>query len=177
MTAPTISHILIDETQIQQRIHELGQTITADYMGVDELVLICVLKGGMVFMSDLMRSIQVPHMIDCIRVSSYGLGARHSSGQVALKSDINLDIRGKHVLVIEDIIDTGHTLAFLEDYLAASQPASLACCTLLDKPSRREVPVDVRYIGFSIPDEFVVGYGIDADERFRHLPYIAAVAG
>lgn len=174
---PRITQKLIDETILQNRIVELGKHITADYQNADELVLIGILKGSFVFLSDLIRQIEVPHTIEFLQVSSYGIGARESSGTINLKLDIGCDIRNKHVLVVEDIVDTGNTLNFIIQHIKRHLPADLSICTLLDKPSRRKVPVDVRYVGFTIPDEFVVGYGIDADERFRHLPYIATVTG
>lgn len=170
-----IAHKLIDEISLHNRIHELGELITRDYKDADELVLIGILKGSFVFLSDLVRQINLPHTIEFLQVSSYGMGARESSGTIHLKLDISTDLSNKHVLVVEDIVDSGNTLSFIIQHLESYQPADVAICTLLDKPSRRKIPVDVQYVGFSIPDEFVVGYGIDADEQFRHLPYIGVV--
>jgi len=172
-----VAHKLIDEVTLQNRIMELGQAISNDYAEVDELVLIGILKGSFVFLGDLTRQINVPHMIEFLQVSSYGIGARESRGTINLNLDIQTDLTDKHVLIIEDIIDSGNTLDFVVQHLQRYNPADVAICTLLDKPSRRQVEVDVDYVGFEIPDEFVVGYGIDADEQFRHLPYIASVDG
>ena len=126
-------------------------------------------------MSDLMRQIKTPHTMDTIQVSSYGIGGRESTGEVQMTLNLGINLVGKHVLVVEDIIDSGHTLQAVVEALQTQDVASLEICALLDKPSRRKVDVDVKYIGFTIPDEFIVGYGIDADEQFRHLPYIATV--
>lgn len=172
-----VAHKLIDEVTLQNRIMELGQAISNDYAEVDELVLIGILKGSFVFLGDLTRQINVPHMIEFLQVSSYGIGARESRGTINLNLDIQTDLTDKHVLIVEDIIDSGNTLDFVVQHLQRYNPADVAICTLLDKPSRRQVEVDVDYVGFEIPDEFVVGYGIDADEQFRHLPYIASVDG
>lgn len=170
-----VARKLIDEDTLQQRIAELGQQISADYAGVDELVLIGILKGSFVFLGDLTRQINVPHEIEFLQVSSYGIGVRESSGDIDLKLDIQTDLRNKHVLIVEDIIDSGNTLSFIIEHLKSYSPIDVSICTLLDKPTRRKVFVKTAYVGFTISDEFVVGYGIDADERFRHLPYIASV--
>lgn len=170
-----VARKLIDEITLQNRIIELGQMISAQYVDVDELVLIGILKGSFVFLSDLTRKITVPHTIEFLQVSSYGIGARESSGTINLNLDIQTELTDKHVLIVEDIIDSGNTLHFIVQHLRRYNPADVAICTLLDKPTRRKVHVDVDYVGFEIPDEFVVGYGIDADEQFRHLPYIASV--
>lgn len=172
-----VARKLIDETTLQTRIIELGQAISERYAEVDELVLIGILKGSFVFLGDLTRRITVPHMIEFLQVSSYGIGARESNGTINLNLDIQTDLTNKHVLIVEDIIDSGNTLSFIMQHLRRYNPADVAICTLLDKPSRRKVQIDVDYVGFEIPDEFVVGYGIDADEQFRHLPYIASVDG
>ncbi len=176
-STPRLASEMISESKLQRRLAELGQRITFDYADTQELILIGVLKGSVVFLSDLMRQIHVPHTIEFIQASSYGIGARESSGNVQIKLDVSTDIEGKDVLIVEDIIDTGYTLKCLREHLLARRPASLEICTLLDKPSRRVVDVPVKYVGFPIPDEFVVGYGIDADEMYRHLPYIASVSG
>ena len=170
-----VARKLIDEHTLQHRIAGLGQTISSDYETVDELVLIGILKGSFVFLGDLTRQITVPHTIEFLQVSSYGIGARESSGTINLKLDIQTDLANKHVLIVEDIIDSGNTLNFIVQHLQRYAPADVQICTLLDKPTRRRMPIDVRYVGFTIPDKFVVGYGIDADEQFRHLPYIASV--
>jgi hypoxanthine phosphoribosyltransferase len=172
-----VARKLIDESALHIRIAQLGEMISLQYADVDELILIGILKGSFVFLSDLTRQITVPHMIEFLQVSSYGIGARESSGTINLNLDIQTDLTNKHVLIVEDIIDSGNTLSFIVQHLQRYNPADVAICTLLDKPSRRQVPVDVAYVGFEIPDEFIVGYGIDADEQFRHLPYIASVDG
>lgn len=165
-----VERVLIDESALQQRLAELGAAISAAYAGQD-LLLISVLKGSVLFMADLMRQISVPHEIDFMATSSYGAGSQ-SSGIVRILKDLNKPIEGRHVLIVEDIIDSGHTLAYLIGLLAARNPASLKIVTLLDKPERREVAIDVAWTGFSIPNEFVIGYGLDYDERYRNLPYI-----
>lgn len=170
-----VARKLIDESTLQERIIGLGQAISCDYAEVKDLVLIGILKGSFVFLGDLTRQIDVPHTIEFLQVSSYGIGARESSGMINLKLDIQTDLRDKHVLIVEDIIDSGNTLHFIMQHLSQYAPANVKICTLLDKPTRRKVSIDVQYTGFTIPDEFVVGYGIDADEQFRHLPYIACV--
>jgi hypoxanthine phosphoribosyltransferase len=170
-----LKETLIDEAAIQKRVAELGAELTADYDSVDDLLLLCVLKGGVMFLCDLMRHIDVPHAIDFMAISSYGSGARSSTGQVRIEKDMSTHITGRHVLIVEDIIDTGHTLRFVMDMLESRQPASLKLCTLLDKPDRREVDIPVDYIGFSIENKFVFGYGLDLDEKFRNLPFIGVV--
>ena len=162
---------LIDEGQLQARIKELGAQISADYAGKD-LLLLCILKGGVVFLTDLMRYLTIPHEIDFLAVSSYGKEIRESTGIVRILKDLDDPIGGRHVLIVEDIIDTGHTLDYLTRNLSARQPASLKICTLLDKAERRRVNIPVDYIGFVIPDKFVFGYGLDLDEKFRNLPFI-----
>jgi hypoxanthine phosphoribosyltransferase len=170
-----VARKLIDEVTLQKRITELGRAISRDYADVEELVLIGILKGSFVFLGDLTRQIDVPHTIEFLQVSSYGIGARESSGTINLKLDIHTDLTDQHVLIVEDIIDSGNTLNFIVQHLQSYSPADVKICTLLDKPMRRKVQVDAHYIGFTIPDEFVVGYGIDADEQYRHLAYIASV--
>jgi thymidine kinase len=169
-----LAGILIGEEQLRARIAELGQEISRDYAGTD-LVLLCILRGGVMFLTDLMRQISVPHMVEFMAISSYAPGVRKSSGQVRINLDVIQDIAGKHVLVVEDIIDTGHTIAKILDLLATRKPASLKICTLLDKAERRETPVPADYVGFTIPNHFVVGYGLDVDEYWRNLPYIGIV--
>ena len=170
--APYLQEVLIDSDTLQKRIRELGQEVSADYADTKDLLLICVLKGGVMFLTDLMRHINVPHSIDFLAISSYGTGARASSGRVRIDMDLRQDIAGKHVLIVEDIIDSGHTLNYILNMLATREPASVRICALLSKPSRREVDIAIDYIGFEIPDKFVFGYGLDLDERFRNLPFV-----
>jgi hypoxanthine phosphoribosyltransferase len=167
-------HILLDQELLQRRVAELGKTISADYKDKD-LILICVLKGGVAFLTDLMRQITIPHEIDFLAISSYGMGRRESSGAVRLIMDLKADIAGRHVLIVEDIVDSGRTMDYLLRAFWARQPASLRVCSLLNKPSRRAVEVPLDYIGFDIPDEFVLGYGLDFDEKYRNLPYVAVL--
>jgi hypoxanthine phosphoribosyltransferase len=174
MSERIVKKVLVDQGTLQQRVSELAQTISADYQGKD-LVLICVLKGGVTFLTDLMRQLTMPHEIDFMAISSYGVGRRESSGAVRLIMDLKTDIAGRDVLLVEDIVDSGQTMDYLLRNLWARQPASLRVCTLLSKPSRRQVDVPLDYIGFKIPDEFVLGYGLDFDEKYRNLPYVAVL--
>ncbi len=169
-----LDEILIDEEALKQRIAGLGSEISRDYQGRD-LHLVCVLRGGVVFLADLMRHISVPHTIDFMAVSSYGAGARQSTGQVRITLDLKEDISNREVLLVEDIVDSGYTIASVLGFLNTRYPKSLGVCTLLDKASRREVAVPIDYCGFSIPDKFVFGYGLDIDEYYRNLPFIGAV--
>jgi hypoxanthine phosphoribosyltransferase len=169
-----IAETLIDEPSLQRRIAELGAEISRDYQDAD-LLLICILRGGLVFMVDLMRHITVPHQIDFMAVSSYGAGARQSGGSVRLSLDLKTDIRDKDILLVEDIVDSGNTIAYVLEFLQTRQPRSLKVCTLLDKPERRETPVTIHYRGFVIPNKFVFGYGLDLDEYYRNLPFVAVV--
>jgi hypoxanthine phosphoribosyltransferase len=169
-----VDRVLIDKDALRARIAELGSQISRDYDGKD-LLLVCVLKGGVVFLTDLMRHISVPHRVDFMAISSYGAGVRESTGIVRILMDLGTDIRGCNVLIVEDIIDTGRTLEYILRLLRARSPASLRVCCLLDKPARREVPIEVDYLGFSIPDEFVFGYGLDLDEYYRDLPLVATL--
>jgi len=166
-----IGRILVDEESLQQRVQELGQAVSVDYEGKD-LVLICVLKGGVAFLTDLMRQITIPHEIDFMAISSYGVGQRQSSGVVRILMDLEANIEGRDVLIVEDIVDSGRTISYLLRTLGARNPASLRVCTLLNKAGRRVVPVPLDYIGFDIPDEFVLGYGLDLDEKYRNLPFV-----
>jgi hypoxanthine phosphoribosyltransferase len=168
-----IAQILVDETAIRERVIALGEAISQAYAGQD-LVLVSVLKGSIIFMADLVRAISVPHEIDFMATSSYG-AATHSSGVVRILKDLNVSIQGRNILVVEDIIDSGHTLNYLLRLLQERQPASLRIVTLLDKPDRRAVSIDVDWVGFSIPNEFVVGYGLDYNELYRNLPYIGVL--
>ncbi|MCC7358353.1 MAG: hypoxanthine phosphoribosyltransferase [Anaerolineales bacterium] len=169
-----LAEVLVSEAQLRQRVHELGEQITRDYAGQD-LLLLCILRGGVMFLTDLMRQIRTPHAIDFMAISSYGVGARASAGNVRVILDINQSIENRHVLVVEDIVDTGHTIHAVLALLAARQPASLKICALLDKSSRREVEVPIHYVGFDIPNKYVFGYGLDVDEYYRNVPYIGVV--
>lgn len=168
-----VKEILISESQLQERVRELGAGITQDYAG-KELILIGVLKGANVFMSDLMRRIDMPIEIDFISVSSYG-NSTVSSGVVRILKDLDTEIQGKHVIIVEDIVDSGLTLSYLKKNFETRRPESVRVCTLLDKPERRKVPIEIDYRGFTIPDEFIVGYGIDYAEGYRNLPYVASL--
>lgn len=165
--------VLIGEEEVSKKIRELGAKISKDYAG-KELHLICVLKGGSFFMCELAKYITVPLSLDFMYISSYGSETK-SSGVIKIVKDLDEPIREKDVLVVEDIIDSGRTLSYLLDLLKDRGPKSLTLCTLLDKPDRRVIEVDVEYIGFQIPDEFVVGYGLDYDQKYRNLPYIGIV--
>ena len=168
-----VKEILYTEEQLKDRIAELGAQITADYEGKD-LVLASVLRGSYIFMADLSRQIKLPLTIDFMAVSSYGSGTS-SSGQVEIKKDLSDSIEGKDLIIVEDILDSGNTLYYLMDILRARKPASIRICTLLDKPDRRVKPITADYCGYSIPDAFVVGYGLDYDEKYRNLPYIGVL--
>ncbi len=165
-----IQEVLFSEEQLQKRVDEIAQEINRDYEG-KEIMLISVLRGSFVFMADLCRRITLPCKIDFMSVSSYGKGTK-SSGQVQITKDLSEDISGRHIIVVEDILDSGNTLSYLLKILENRHPASIRLCTLLDKPERRVKPVEVHYSGFSIPDAFVVGYGLDYAEMYRNLPYI-----
>ena len=169
-----VGEVLIEEDAIQSRIGELGVEISADYAGRD-LLLVGVLKGAVFFMADLMRELTVPCEIDFMAISSYG-AATDSSGVVRILKDLDINIEGRHVLVVEDIIDSGLTLSYLMRNLESREPATLEVCALLTKPERREIDVPVRYVGFEIPNKFVVGYGLDFAERYRNLPYVAVLS-
>jgi len=169
-----LAEILIEAEPLQARIKELGAQISADYPD-GNLLLICILRGGVPFMVDLSRSMTAPHMMDFMAVSSYGVGKRESSGSARVTLDLQTDIRGKNVLLIEDIIDSGHTIASVLNMLETRQPKSLKVCALLDKPERREAHVPIHYLGFTIPNKFVFGYGLDLDDYYRNLPFIGVV--
>ncbi|HEY4633520.1 MAG TPA: hypoxanthine phosphoribosyltransferase [Candidatus Limnocylindrales bacterium] len=169
-----IGEVLIPEDRIAAKVAELGERITADYAG-RTLTLVSVLKGSLPFMADLMRSIDLPVRIDLMEVSSYGGTATESSGLVRILKDLSASIEHEHVLIVEDIIDTGLTLNYLVRYLRGKNPASLRICTLLDKPARRLVEIPVDYIGFTIPDQFVVGYGLDYGEIYRNLKFVGVL--
>lgn len=169
-----IGDILVSEAEIATKVTELGARIATDYRG-RPITLVSVLKGSLPFMADLMRAIDLPLRIDLMEVSSYGGSATESSGLVRILKDLSASIEGEDVLIVEDIIDTGLTLNYLIRYLRGKNPASLRICTLLDKPARRLVEIPVDYIGFTIPDQFVVGYGLDYGERYRNLRYVGVL--
>ena len=165
-----VERILFTQEELARRVGELGEQITADYAG-KEVAVASVLRGSYIFMADLTRAIQLPITVDFMAVSSYGSGTV-SSGQVEIKKDLSDSIEGKDLIIVEDILDSGNTLYYLMDVLRARKPASIRICTMLDKPERRSKPITADYVGFSIPDAFVVGYGLDYDEKYRNLPYI-----
>jgi len=169
-----IQEILVSEIDLQQRIAELGEQITRDYLGED-LHLICILRGGVLFLADLMRHITVPHTIDFMAVSSYGSGTRQASGHVRITLDLKEIIQDRNVVLVEDIVDSGYTIDSIMKLLEIRNPKSLRVCTLLNKVERREVQVPIDYCGFIIPDKFVFGYGLDMDEYYRNLPFVATV--
>lgn len=165
-----VESILYSEEQLRQRVKELGAQITADYAG-KEPVLASVLRGSYIFMADLTRAIDLPVTVDFMAVSSYGAGTK-SSGQVEIKKDLSDSIEGRDLIIVEDILDSGNTLFYLMEILKARKPASIRICTLMDKPERRTQPITADYVGFEIPDAFVVGYGLDYAEKYRNLPYV-----
>jgi hypoxanthine phosphoribosyltransferase len=173
MLLDDVAEILISEEQIRQRTRELAQVISRDYEGKD-LLLVCVLKGGIVFLVDLMRELTIPHSIDFMATSSYG-ASTESSGVVRILKDLDKPIAGRNVLIVEDIIDTGHTLDYMTRILYERAPASLRICTLLNKQERREVDIPVDYVGFNIPNKFVIGYGLDFGEIYRNLPFVGVL--
>ncbi len=171
-----IERVLLDEEKIGARVRELAAQISADYVNAKDLVLVGVLKGAFIFMADLARCLTVPHHVDFIALSSYNRGAL-STGAVRLIMDTRVSVTGRHVLIVEDIVDTGYTLEYLLRTFHARNPASLRACVLLSKPERRQIEVPVDYLGFEIPDVWVVGYGLDYADRFRTLPYIGMLKG
>ena len=168
-----VERILLSAEEIRAQVAELGRKISEDYQG-KELVVVGILKGAAIFCADLLRQITVPVAIDFMAVSSYGASTK-SSGVTRIMKDLDQGVEGRHVLLVEDIVDTGLTLRYLREYLGGRGPASLAIAVLLDKPSRRQAEVKVDYVGFEIPDEFVVGYGLDFAEQYRNLPYIGVL--
>ena len=168
-----VEQILYTEEELRRRVKELGSQITADYAGRAPL-LISVLRGSYIFMADLTRSIHLDVTVDFMAVSSYGAGTV-SSGQVEIKKDLSDSIEGKHLILVEDILDSGNTLYYLLDVLRARKPASIRICTLMDKPERRTRPIKADYVGFTIPDAFIVGYGLDYAEKYRNLPYVGVL--
>ena len=169
-----IEKVLLTEEQIQNKVEELAQILSKEYEGKDP-VFIGVLKGVVIFFADIVRKITVPCEIDFMCISSYG--GTNSTGNVVVKKDVSVDLKGRHVVILEDIYDTGHSLTFVHDYLLSKEPASLKICTLLDKPERRNpgVTLQPEMVGFTIPNEFVVGYGLDFNEHYRNLPYIGVL--
>jgi len=167
-----IDKVLVDAPAIEKRVKELGAQISQDYAG-DDLLVVCLLRGGITFTADLTRHISVSHELDCMSLSSYGTGHYASSGNVRVNLDLKTNIEGRHVLLVEDIVDSGRTLAHVLEMLRTREPESVKVCVLLDKKERREVPVNCDYVGFDVPDQYIFGYGIDIDEHFRHLPFIA----
>ena len=170
-----LGETLITEETLQARVAEIGAEISRDYASDSDLLMICILRGAILFLTDLMRNVTVPHAIDFMAVTSYGVGARASSGQAQIVMDLRTDITDRHVLLVEDIVDTGHTLKHVLNLLKTRSPASLKVCSLLDKKERREVEVPIDYVGFEIPNKFVFGYGLDLDEYWRNLPFIGVV--
>ncbi len=173
MTGPA-PHVLVSEEAIARRVGELAAAISRDHAGSDDLVLVGVLKGAFIFMADLARKLTIPRTVEFLALSSYGAGSRRT-GEVRILMDLRTSVAGKHVLVVEDIVDTGHTLDYLVRLLRARGAASVEACVLVRKPDRIEVPVEVKYLGFDIPDRWVVGYGLDLGEQGRTLPYIGWV--
>ena len=165
-----VLRVLLSEEEIRVKVKEMGQKITEDYKN-SNLMLVTVLKGAVVFLADVMRQIDVPAEIDFMVVSSYGSGVK-SSGVVKIVKDLDVPLEGKDILIVEDILDSGLTLSYIKELLASRGPRSIKIATLLDKPSRRKVDLQADYVGFSVPDEFVIGYGLDYDEKYRNLPYI-----
>ena len=169
-----MDEILVSEEMLQTRITELGAEISRDYEH-ESLHLVCILRGGVLFLTDLMRRISIPNTIDFMAVTSYGAAARQSTGQVRITMDLKDEIYGRNVLLVEDIVDSGYTIASVLKFLETRHPRSLRVCTLLDKPERREVEVPIHYRGFTIPNKFVFGYGLDLDDYYRNLPFVASV--
>ncbi|KYO69285.1 hypoxanthine phosphoribosyltransferase [Thermovenabulum gondwanense] len=169
-----IKEILISEEEIKAKLKELGEKITRDYRDSDNILLVGVLKGAIIFIADLIRHIDLPLEVDFMAVSSYG-ASTESSGVVRILKDLEQNIQGKNILIVEDIIDSGLTLSYLYNLLKSRNPADIKICTLLDKPSRRKVNIKVDYLGFEIPDYFVVGYGLDYNEKYRNLPFIGVL--
>ena len=168
-----VERILYTEEELRERVRALGRQITADYAGREPL-LVSVLRGSYIFMADLTRSVDLDVSVDFMAVSSYGAGTV-SSGQVEIKKDLSDSIEGKDLIIVEDILDSGNTLYYLLDVLRARKPASIRICTLMDKPERRTRPIKADYVGFTIPDAFIVGYGLDYAEKYRNLPYVGVL--
>jgi hypoxanthine phosphoribosyltransferase len=175
MNDPNIGRVVVEEVELQQRIRELGKDLTSDYAANPPL-LVGILKGAFMFMADLARSIDLPVEFDFMAVSSYGSATR-TSGVVRIMKDLDIDLTDRHVLIVEDIVDSGLTLSYLRKNLSARNPASLEVCALLVKEGLQRVDLDLKYVGFTIPDRFVIGYGLDVAERYRNLPFVAEYAG
>jgi hypoxanthine phosphoribosyltransferase len=170
-----LKEVLISEEDLQHRIAELGSQISMDYKDCEDFLLVCILRGAVVFLTDLSRHISVPHAMDFMAISSYGTGNRNSTGVVRITMDLTTNISNKDVLIVEDIIDSGNTLSYVMELLSTRRPRSLNICALLNKVERREVDIPIRYTGFVIPNKFVFGYGLDLDEYYRNLPFIGVV--
>jgi len=170
-----LAEVLIDGETLQRRVGEMAQEISRDYAGEHDLLLICILRGALPFLVDLMRQLTIPHAIDCMAVTSYGLGARESTGNVRVALDLQTNIEGRPVILVEDIVDSGHTISHVLELLNTRRPRSLKVCALLDKAERREVVVPIHYRGFEIPNKFVFGYGLDLDEHYRNLTFVGVV--
>jgi hypoxanthine phosphoribosyltransferase len=168
-----MDEILVTPEQIGARVKELGALLSREYSGKD-LLVVCLLRGGITFTADLLRNMSIDPEVDCMSLSSYGVGHYATSGNVRVNLDLRTNIEGRHVLLVEDIVDSGRTLEHVLNMLKTREPASLKVCVLLDKKMRREVPVQVDYVGFDVPDKYVFGYGIDIDEHYRHLKFIAS---
>lgn len=169
-----VAKVLIPEQELQARVAELGRGINATYTDDDRPLLVCVLKGAFMFLADLTRHLEMRHEVDFMEISSYGAGTE-SSGIVRILLDLEQNVQGRHVLIVEDIVDTGRTLDYITRNLRTRRPASLRVCALLSKPSRREIDVQLDWVGFEVPDEFVVGYGLDFAEEYRNLPFIGVL--
>jgi hypoxanthine phosphoribosyltransferase len=169
-----LDEILIPEAVLQERIAKLGEEISGDYAG-KQVHMICILRGGVIFLADLIRRLTVPNTIDFMAVTSYGVGARQTTGKVRITLDLQQDIFDRDVLLVEDIVDSGYTIATVLEFLRTRHPKTLKVCTLLNKAARREIQVPIDYCGFVIPDKFVFGYGLDLDELYRNLPFIGTV--
>jgi hypoxanthine phosphoribosyltransferase len=170
-----LKEVLISEEDLQHRIAELGSQISMDYKDCEDFLLVCILRGAVVFLTDLSKHISVPHAMDFMAISSYGTGNRNSTGVVRITMDLTTNISNKDVLIVEDIIDSGNTLSYVMELLSTRRPRSLNICALLNKVERREVDIPIRYTGFVIPNKFVFGYGLDLDEYYRNLPFIGVV--
>ncbi len=173
MMQDDVKKVLLSEEELHAKVAEMGAQVTQDYEGKN-LLLVTVLKGAVIFLADLMREIKQPAEIDFMVVSSYGSGVK-SSGVVKIVKDLDINLEGKDILIVEDILDSGMTLDYIKNILQDRNPASIRICTLLDKPARRKVDLQADYVGFTIPDEFVIGYGLDYDEKYRNLPYIGVL--
>lgn len=171
MAKNAVGTIMITEEQIQQRAKEIGQQLTEDYKG-QQIVLVCILRGAVLWMGDIMKNTDLDMIIDFMSASSYG-ASTESAGVVKINKDLDTDIEGKHVIIVEDIVDSGNTLSRLKEYLKSKNAKSVRICTLLDKPARRQADVQADYIGFEVEDKFIIGYGLDFDQKYRNLPYIS----